>query len=79
MNNYLEKISASILVIHGIHDDVIPPIESVNLFRELTKVKAKTKLILTPLMGHSEIKMNIGVLLSLIELLTGMSFFFGSL
>ena len=74
--NYLKNINASVLLIHGIHDNVIPPEESITLFTNLKCKKVKSKLILTPLMSHSEIKLNINVLPALIDLLSGLSFFF---
>jgi hypothetical protein len=78
MDNSLNKITASILIIHGIYDNVIPPLESVRLYNELQKIKIDSKLILTPLMSHSDLKINVNVLPSVIDLIKGLSFYFSA-
>lgn len=76
LSQHLKKITASILIIHGIEDNVIPSDESVNLFTELKKANIDSRLILTPLLGHSKLKLDLNVLPSLIDLFNGLSFFF---
>jgi hypothetical protein len=75
---YFNKITASILIIHGIHDNVIPALESIRLYNELQRTKVRSKLVLTPLLGHSDFKINFNVMPSIIDLLKGLSFFFSA-
>ena len=75
--NYLKKTNASIVIIHGVSDNVIPVFESIRLYNELQRLKVKSKLILTPLMGHSDVKLSLNLLPSVIDLFKGLSGFFG--
>ncbi len=76
LDPHLKKISASILIIHGKKDNVIPSEESVHLFTELKKANIDSKLVLTPLLGHSNLKLDLNVLPSVVDLFNGLSFFF---
>ncbi|MBN2402690.1 MAG: hypothetical protein JXN64_09835 [Spirochaetes bacterium] len=74
--NYLKKINASIVIIHGIYDNVIPALESIRLYNELQRLKVRSKLVLTPLLTHSEIKYSFNILPPAMNLLKGLSFYF---
>ncbi|MFH0976346.1 MAG: prolyl oligopeptidase family serine peptidase [Spirochaetota bacterium] len=73
------KISASILIMHGVNDKVIPALESIRLYNELRRTQVRTKLILSPLLSHSEMKINVNVIPAVADLLKGMSFFFSAI
>ena len=75
--NYLKKTNASVVIIHGVSDNVIPVLESIRLYNELQRLKVKSKLILSPLMGHSDIKLSLNLLPSVVDLFKGLSRFFG--
>jgi pimeloyl-ACP methyl ester carboxylesterase len=76
VRNYLKNVNAPVLIIHGIYDNVIPPLESIRLYNELQKTKIRSKLVLTPLMGHSELKLNLKILPLIFDLFKGLSFYF---
>ncbi len=78
LKNYLKKTGVSILIIHGVYDNIIPALESIRLYNELQRIKVRSKLILTPLMGHSELKLNFSLLPSVVELFKGLSYYFTS-
>jgi cephalosporin-C deacetylase-like acetyl esterase len=77
-DKYLNKINASVLIIHGIYDNVIPPLESIRLYNKLQKIKVNSKLILTPLMNHSDLKFNFNIMPLVIDLFNGLSFYFNA-
>ena len=76
LSKYSGKIKSSVLIIHGAEDNVIPSEESVKLYNELKYHEIKTRLLITPLLGHSTLKFNPECFLSIFELFNSLSYFF---
>ncbi len=75
----LKHIKASVTLIHGEKDNVIPSSESQNLFTRLRQENIPSRLVLTPLIGHGDARINPRLVGALLELLAGFAFFFETL
>ncbi|MBN2040124.1 MAG: prolyl oligopeptidase family serine peptidase [Spirochaetes bacterium] len=76
VDTHIDKLKASMLIIHGTGDNVIPYQESVQLHNILQAEGKSSRLILTPLLGHSNLKVDLNILPAVIDLFKGLSYFF---
>lgn len=75
---YLKNVSANVLLLHGMDDNVIPSNESLELHSMLKQRLINAKLLLTPLLGHSNIKLKFGIIPHIFDLVKNLSFFFNT-
>lgn len=67
-----KDIQAPTFLLHGLDDDVIPPQESIDLAQRV----AKTKLVVSPFIGHADTKVSVRLVLDVWRLVSGFSYFF---
>ncbi len=72
----LGSLKAPVVLIHGSHDEVIPPSESVLLHQGLKRLKRITRLVLTPLISHGDAELKLALLPQALRLAGGFAFFF---
>lgn len=66
------QIEAPVFLLHGADDNVIPPKESELLSRELKK----SRLLLSPFVGHGDSRVTLGRIPDVFRLLSGFAWFF---
>ncbi len=72
----MKGLSAPVTLIHGAEDRVIPPAESLKIRDCLTVHGVRNRLLITPLIGHGDVKFGPGALREAFRLARTFAFFF---
>ncbi len=75
IQQYLEGINAPTLLLHGSHDNVIEPSQSVEVFHKMKKMKKNVRLLLTPFVSHGDSGMNLSRVKEILDMVDGFKFF----
>lgn len=74
--NRLSGLRAPVALIHGADDNVIPPSESVMIYRELCRLNVPARITLTPLITHGDTSLGPSMLRAIFSLARTFAFFF---
>lgn len=73
---YIKNCKARISLLHGKHDNVIPPEESLSIYTECTKYNIPVKLAITSLLDHGNVSGNLNLVKEFYQLINTLNFFF---
>lgn len=73
---HLKHCKARISLLHGKHDNVIPPSESLLLYNECKKYGIPVKLSITSLLDHGNVSPNFNLIKEFYQLITTLNLFF---
>jgi hypothetical protein len=63
--------------IHGAGDRVIPCDESIKIYNRLVLRGGKSRLLITPLISHGDVRLSVSMLVDVLKLISAFAFFFG--
>ena len=73
----MSPTTARIVLVHGKHDNVIPPEESRLLYSKLQDLGVPSALCITPLISHGDARLERGFFRNCLQLIHAFAFFFG--
>lgn len=76
IDRYVEDLEAPVFLLHGAGDRVIPPTESVILYRAMTERGLPARMCLTPFISHGDHTLSFRMVNDLIDIIRGFTFFF---
>lgn len=76
---WAHRVPGRVAVLHGSHDDVIPPSQAHRLHQLLTDAGVPTQLCVTPLLGHSDHAVGPRDAVRVARLVRTLGFYFGGL
>jgi len=75
----LEGLTAKVFLLHGKYDNVIPCDQSEMLYSHLKHLKKEADLVVTPFISHGDTHFSCKLVLDLMNLIKGFTFFFNDL
>lgn len=72
----VEPLSARVLLIHGKSDNVINPVESVQLYAVLKSIRKQAHLVITPFLTHGDSVFNLRAVSDVVKIMRGFAWFF---
>ncbi len=74
----IEGLSASVFLLHGLADSVIPCEQSQKLYQELKSLKKKAELVITPFISHGDTQFRLSQLPDMARIVQGFASYFRS-
>ncbi|MCS7204373.1 MAG: hypothetical protein NZ853_01600 [Leptospiraceae bacterium] len=72
---YIRFIKAKISILHGKNDSVIPPEESIMIYKECQKYNIPSRITVTSLLDHGNVRLNLNVIAEFFSLIHTLNFF----